>query len=71
MSIRSTQGTIGLELLEEVPELDAVLVTISGGGLSSGIATAVKSLRPQTRVYLVTPKGMTVSVSQSIYTCVN
>ncbi len=44
------QGSIGLELLEQIPELDAVIVPIGGGGLISGIACAVKQLRPQTRV---------------------
>lgn len=55
-----SQGTIGLELIDQVPDLDAVLVAVSGGGLSSGIATAVKSLRPSCRIYLVTPQGKPV-----------
>lgn len=44
------QGTIGLELLEDLPELDAVLVPLSGGGLMAGIATALKLQRPTIRV---------------------
>ena len=44
------QGTIGLELLEQVPDLDAVVVPVGGGGLIGGVATAIKSLRPQVRV---------------------
>lgn len=44
------QGTLGLEILEEVPDLDAVIVPIGGGGLISGIALAVKSLRPQASI---------------------
>ncbi len=44
------QGSIGLELLEQIPELDAVIVPIGGGGLISGVGCAVKHLRPQTRV---------------------
>ena len=40
------QGTIGLELLEQVPDLDAVLVPVGGGGLISGIAVALKEQRP-------------------------
>jgi threonine dehydratase len=44
------QGTIALELLEQEPELDAVVVPIGGGGLVSGIGAALKGLRPQARV---------------------
>jgi threonine dehydratase len=44
------QGTIGLEIIEDVPDVELVLVPLSGGGLAGGIAGAVKSLRPQTRV---------------------
>jgi len=44
-------GTIGLEILEDLPDVDAVVVPFGGGGLSCGIASAVKALRPQTRVY--------------------
>lgn len=44
------QGTIGLELMEEIPDLDAVLVPLSGGGLAGGVAAAVKALRPQARI---------------------
>jgi threonine dehydratase len=44
------QGTIGLEMLQQVPELGAVVVPVGGGGLISGIAVALKSLRPSIRV---------------------
>ena len=44
------QGTIGLELLEQVPEMDAVIVPVGGGGLISGIATAIKARRPDVEV---------------------
>src|SRR5690606_12574160 len=44
------QGTIGLELLEEVPELTALVVPIGGGGLIAGVAAAVKEARPNVRV---------------------
>lgn len=45
------QGTIGLELLEQLPELEAVVVPIGGGGLISGIAIALKQQRPEIAVY--------------------
>jgi threonine dehydratase len=53
--VMAGNGTIGLELLEDLPEPDVVLVPFGGGGLSSGIASAVKALRPETRVYAVEP----------------
>ncbi len=51
------QGTIGLEILNEVDDLDAVIVPIGGGGLISGIAFAIKSLRPNVKVYGVQAAG--------------
>jgi threonine dehydratase len=44
-------GTIGLEILEDLPDVDAIAVPYGGGGLSSGIAAAVRALRPGTRVF--------------------
>ncbi len=44
------QGTIGLELLDELPKVDLVLVPLSGGGLISGVALALKAVRPEIRV---------------------
>ena len=44
-------GTIGLEILEDLPDVDAVVVPYGGGGLSCGIATAIKAGRPQAKVY--------------------
>jgi threonine dehydratase len=49
------QGTAGLEILEQLPEVDVVLVPVGGGGLVSGIVTAVKSLRPEVIVIGVEP----------------
>jgi threonine dehydratase len=51
------QGTIGLEILEAVPDVDTVLVCVGGGGLLAGIATAIKAQRPDTRVIGVEPTG--------------
>lgn len=51
------QGTIGLELCEQLPDLDAVIVPIGGGGLISGVAYAVKSLNPNIKVYGVQAAG--------------
>ena len=55
--VMAGQGTVGLELLEDVPEVDVVLVPVGGGGLVSGVATAVKGQRPQARVVAVEPEG--------------
>ena len=51
------QGTIGLEILNELKDIDAVVVPIGGGGLASGIAFAVKQLSPRTKVYGVQAAG--------------
>lgn len=51
------QGTIGLEILEELPDVDAILVPVGGGGLISGIALAVKALKPSVRIIGVEPEG--------------
>lgn len=60
------QGTIGIEMLEDDPELDAVLVPLSGGGLVSGIALAVKTLKPAARVVGITmERGAAMAASLS------
>ncbi|MDO4159075.1 MAG: threonine ammonia-lyase [Prevotellaceae bacterium] len=51
------QGTIGLELLEQLPDIEAVVVPIGGGGLISGVAYAMKSLNPNIKVYGVQAAG--------------
>lgn len=51
------QGTIGLELTEQVPDMDAVIVPVGGGGLISGVAFAIKSLNPNIKVYGVQAAG--------------
>jgi threo-3-hydroxy-L-aspartate ammonia-lyase len=50
------QGTVGLEIVEELPDVAAVLVPIGGGGLASGVAVAVKALAPSARVIGVEPE---------------
>jgi threonine dehydratase len=54
--VMAGQGTVGLEILEDVPDADVVLVQVGGGGLVSGIATAVKGRRPDVRVVAVEPE---------------
>lgn len=51
------QGTIGLELIEQLPDIDAVVVPVGGGGLISGVAFAIKSLNPNVKVYGVQAAG--------------
>jgi threonine dehydratase len=51
------QGTIGLEILEEMPQAEAIIVPVGGGGLIAGIAYAVKTLRPDIKVYGVQSAG--------------
>lgn len=54
--VMAGNGTIGLELLEDLPDPDVVLVPWGGGGLTTGIASAVKQLRPETKIYPVEPE---------------
>ena len=51
------QGTIGLEILDQLPDVEAVIVPVGGGGLISGVAYAIKSLKPQCKVYGVQVSG--------------
>jgi threonine dehydratase len=53
----SGQGTVALELIEQVPELDAIVAPVGGGGLLSGIAVAAKALAPEIRVFGAEPSG--------------
>ncbi|HTQ07264.1 MAG TPA: threonine ammonia-lyase [Polyangiaceae bacterium] len=62
------QGTLGLEILEQVPDVDAVVVPTGGGGLLAGVGVAVKALAPHVRVYGVESRtfpGMKQAVEQS------
>ena len=60
------QGTIGLELLDQLPDVEAIVVPVGGGGLISGIAFAVKSLNPELKVYGVQAEGAP-SMVQSLH----
>ena len=51
------QGTVGLEILEDLPDVQAVIVGIGGGGLISGIATAIKAQKPEVKIIGVEPEG--------------
>jgi threonine dehydratase len=51
------QGTLGLEILEQIPDLDAIVVAIGGGGLISGLAVALKTLKPSIKILGVEPDG--------------
>ncbi|HEX6507591.1 MAG TPA: threonine/serine dehydratase [Chloroflexota bacterium] len=51
------QGTAGLEIVDQLPDIQAVVVQVGGGGLISGVATAVKALRPDIKVIGVEPEG--------------
>lgn len=58
--VMAGQGTMGLELIEQRPDLDAVFLSVGGGGLIGGLGTAVKTLRPQTRIVGVWPENSPV-----------
>ena len=59
------QGTLGLEMLEQVPDVDTILVQLSGGGLISGIALAIKSQKPDVRIVGVSmERGAAMTASQ-------
>uniref|UniRef100_A0A158Q6Q5 L-serine ammonia-lyase n=1 Tax=Elaeophora elaphi TaxID=1147741 RepID=A0A158Q6Q5_9BILA len=55
--VMAGQGTIAIEFLEQIPDLDALLVAIGGGGLCSGIVVAAKKIKPSIKVYCVEPEG--------------
>ena len=55
--VMAGQGTIGLEILDQLPDVQAVVVPIGGGGLIAGVALAIKSLRPEVKVYGVQAAG--------------
>ena len=57
LEVMAGQGTLGMELVEQAPELDAVFIAVGGGGLIGGVGTALMNLRRQTRVVGVWPEN--------------
>ncbi len=57
LEVIAGQGTIGLEIMEELPDVDLIFVPVGGGGLASGVALAAKSINPQAKVIGVEAKG--------------
>ena len=56
--VMAGQGTVGLEIMAQCPEIDAVVVPVSGGGLIGGVSTAVKALAPRVRVFGAEPAAL-------------
>lgn len=65
LDVIAGQGTIGLEILDQLPNLDAVIVPVGGGGLISGVAYAIKQLNPACKVYGVQASGAS-AMAQSL-----
>ena len=57
LAVMAGQGTIGLEILDDMPQVTDVIVSIGGGGLISGVATAIRTLKPAVRVWGVETEG--------------
>jgi threonine dehydratase len=57
-AIIAGQGTLGLEILDQVPDVEAIVLPIGGGGLAAGVSVAVKSLRPEVQIFGVEPDQM-------------
>lgn len=62
-TVIAAHATVGLELVEQLPEMGSVVVPVSTGGLLAGVALAVKSLRPEVKVYGVQPEGSQAMVA--------
>lgn len=62
VDVVAAQGTIGLEILQQLEDVQQVLIPLGGGGLSSGIAFAIKNLKPDVKVISVMPEGSDVYV---------
>jgi threonine dehydratase len=62
-AVMAGNGTIGLEILEDLPEVDAVVIPFGGGGLTAGIASALRARSPRTRIYTVEPQTGAAAVA--------
>lgn len=62
VDVVAAQGTIGLEILEQMEDVEQVIIPLGGGGMSSGIAFALKSMKPSVKVISVMPEGSDVYV---------
>jgi threonine dehydratase len=62
-AVMAGNGTIGLEILEDLPDVDAVVIPYGGGGLTAGIASALRARAPQTRIYTVEPETAAAAVA--------
>ena len=62
-AVMAGNGTIGLEILEDLPDVDAVVIPYGGGGLSTGIASALRARSPRTRIYTVEPETGAAAVA--------
>lgn len=67
--VMSGQGTIVLELLEQIEDLDAIIVPIGGGGMCSGISIAAKSLKPSIRIIGAEPGACSIRTDTSLFVC--
>ena len=59
--ILAGQGTMGLEIIEQVPDLDACIIPVGGGGLIAGSAVAIKTLRPNVKIYVSSLTHLTLN----------
>ena len=57
VQVSEATGTIALEIAQQVPDLDAIVLSVGGGGLCSGVSSTMKQLRPECRIYGVEPEG--------------
>jgi threonine dehydratase len=66
-AVMAGNGTIGLEILEDLPEVDTVVIPVGGGGLTVGIASAVKALKPDVRIVTAEPQtGAALSAALAV-----